>query len=41
VLKNYDPLLENHLNSATVFEGISATIQNDILKDGLTVSKKK
>jgi hypothetical protein len=32
VSKKYDPLLENPLNSASVFRGISAIIQNDPTK---------
>ena len=32
VLKNYDPLLEDHLKSLTVFTGSSSTIQNNVIK---------
>lgn len=32
VLKNYDPLLEAHFNTSTVFRGTSATIQNDLIR---------
>jgi hypothetical protein len=41
VLKNYDPLLENHLNSVTVFWGTSANIQNDLIEAGSTVIKEE
>ena len=32
LLGNYDPLLSNHLDTATVFSGLSKTIQNDLIK---------
>ena len=31
LLKNYDSLLDEHLDSATVFKGTSSTIQNDLI----------
>ena len=31
-LRNFDPLLNGHLASSSIFQGTSATIQNDIIK---------
>jgi len=41
VSKNYDPLLETHLNSATVFRGTSAVIQSDPIKAVSAVMKEE
>jgi hypothetical protein len=41
VLKNYDPLLENHLNPATGFQGISQIIKCDLIKSISTVVKEE
>ena len=41
VLNNYDPLLENHLNSATIFQGTLATLQNDLIKTLPPVVKRE
>ena len=41
VLKNYDPLLENHLTSATGFQGISQISKCDLIKAISTVVKEE
>ena len=39
-LSDYDPVLKDHLESNSVFKGISKTIQNDILDSILIVCKQ-
>ena len=41
VLKNYDPFLEYHLNSATGFQGTSQIIKHDLIKAVSTVVKEE
>ncbi|XP_071535018.1 zinc finger MYM-type protein 1-like [Panulirus ornatus] len=32
LLREYDPLLDSHLNTSTVFQEVSQTVQNDLIK---------
>jgi hypothetical protein len=34
LLKDFDPLLNDHLETATVFKGTSRAIKNDLIKVG-------